>query len=346
MTEDLPRRAGASVVVLAYGAEPLLEECVRSALADESTAEVVLVDNGCLNRAVIERLATEPRVRMVRPGRNLGFAGGCNEGARHAVGDVLVFLNSDAVVVDAAVSTLVPALGDDSVGIASAGIRLMSDPGLMNSAGNPLNYLGVIWAGGCGEPAERFAEQREVACASGACFAIRATTWRALDGFDEEYFAYHEDADLSVRCWQRGLRVVYVPDAVVLHDYDFSRTAAKYYLVERNRLLFLATLLERRTLLVIAPALVAFEVAMVCLALVQGWLGAKLRGYGWLLRHAGHVRERRRAIQDERRVGDGALARLWVGRIDPPNVALPPGAGLVSSAFDAYWRLARRLLDR
>ena len=92
-----PARPTVSVVILAWGAEPILEEAVAAALASEQIeVDVVLVDNGCTTDAV-ERSARLERVTVVRPGHNTGFAGGCNLGARHARGEYLA--NSVAMCV-------------------------------------------------------------------------------------------------------------------------------------------------------------------------------------------------------------------------------------------------------
>jgi GT2 family glycosyltransferase len=330
-----------SAVVLAYRDEPWLERCVEALLASTGVdVEVVLVDNGCTTDAV-GRLAALPGVVVVRPGRNLGFAGGCNAGAAVASGEVLALVNADALVAPGALAALAAAL-EDTVGIATGSIRLADDPGRLNSAGNPLHYLGLVWAGHFGEPPRPVRE--EVPLASGAGCALRREVWDELGGFAAEYFAYHEDAELSWRCRRRGLAVVHVPDAVVVHRYEFSRTPTKQFLLERNRWVFLLTLHERRTLLLLAPALVAFEVAVTALAAVQGWLPAKARGWVWLVRHARWIRARRRALAAERTVPDRDLARWVTGRFDPANLPLPRGAAAATGAFDLYWRAVRRLL--
>lgn len=333
-----------SAVVLAWLDEPWLERSVRALLGSDGVrVEVVLVDNGCTTDAV-DRLAALPGVVVVRPGRNLGFAGGCDAGAAAAGGEVLALVNADAVVEPGALAALAAVAAEPGVGVATASIRLAEDPSRLNTAGNPLHYLGLAWSGGFGEPAAGHAERREVPLASGAACALRRALWDELGGFDPDYFAYHEDVELSWRCRQRGLAVVYVPDAVVVHRYEFSRTPTKQYLLERNRWLFLLTVAERRTLLLTAPALLAFEVAVTGLAAAQGWLPAKVRGWGWLLRHAGRVRRRRALLQAERTVPDRELARWVTGRFDPANLPLPRGTALVGHAFAGYWALVRRLL--
>jgi GT2 family glycosyltransferase len=333
-----------TAVVLAYGPEPLLEACVAAILESAGVdVDVVLVDNGCTTSAVME-LEAFPGVTLVRPTRNTGFTGGCNLGAARASGDILVFVNGDAVVRPDALARLAAALEDDSVGLASASLRLYDRPEVMNSAGNPVHFLGVSWAGGLGEPAGAHQPLKEVACATGAALAIRRELWQRLGGFWEEMFAYCEDAELSLRCWQQGLRVVFVPDAVVLHRYEFSRNPLKLYLLERNRLLVLFTLYERRTLAVLAPALVALELAVLLLALRQGWAAQKVRGWWWLLRHVAAVRQRRRQVQAARGVPDRDIARLLTAGFEPGADAGVSAPFALTQGSRAYWSLARKLI--
>ncbi len=299
------------------------------------------MDNGCTSDAV-RALSAVPRVTVVRPGRNLGFAEGCNLGADRTSGEYLAFVNSDAVVRPTALSALVGAL-DDSVGLATPSLRLLADEGVINSAGNPVHYLGLSWAGGLGRSARHFAEPRDVASATGAATVCRADRFRALGGFCEPMFAYCEDAELSLRCWQRGWRVVYVPEAVVLHHYEFSRNPKKLYLLERNRLFLVLTLWSTRLLVLLAPALVGLEVAMVLVAARDGWLREKLAGWRWLLRHVALVRRRRAEVQAARTVPDSRIACLLTADVTPGLPGLTPADGL-RRLSRGYWRVVQAVL--
>ena len=95
----------ASAIVLAHGAEPTLAQCVAALVADGAT-DIVVVDNDAAPGPV-EAVRSMAGVRVLAPGRNLGFAGGCNYAASHATGDVLVFVNSDAEVRPGALDALV-----------------------------------------------------------------------------------------------------------------------------------------------------------------------------------------------------------------------------------------------
>lgn len=333
-----------TVVTVAYGAEPWLERAVDACLASTGVAvDVVLVDNGCTDGA-LDRLRGRPGVTVVGDGTNLGFADGCNTGARVATGTYVALVNPDALVAPDALAHLVAAAAPDDVGATTASVRLADRPDLLNAAGLALHLTGISWAGHFEEPATRWAHLRDVVGPSGAGMVMRRDRWDALGGLCGEFFAYYEDCDLGIRIWQHGWRVVYVPEAVVQHRYEFSRNARKYFLVERNRLLMLATTLRTRTLVLLAPVLVPFELAVLALAARQGWAKEKLRSWWWLLRHVPAVRRRRAVVQTARRRGDDVLVPLVEDVLDPGNFPLPASLAPLQWPARAWWRLVRRFV--
>jgi GT2 family glycosyltransferase len=340
---ELPR---VSAVVLAYGSQPLLEAAIEGVLASDGVdVDVVLVDNGG-DRVPLARLAQRDRVRVLSPGHNLGFAAGSNLGARAAEGGYLAFVNGDVLVQPVALAALVAALarpGDRPAGIATASVRLEDQPDVINSAGNPVHFLGLSWAGGLGRPASDFSERRTVASASGATMVMRRDLFLEVDGFCETLFTYVEDTDLSLRVWRRGWSVEYVPEAVVLHDYDFSRNPGKFYLLERNRLFLLLTVFPARLLWLASPALVGLELAVLAVAVRNGWARQKVAGWWWLARHLGSVRRRRRELAATQTLDDAEFAALLTSRFDPgvEGMSLPRFG---QRALDVYWRVVRRLL--
>ena len=333
-----------SAIVVAYGAEPWLSRSVAALLGSTDVdVDVIVVDNGCTDGGV-EAVSGTDRVTVLRPGRNLGFTGGCNVGASAAGGDVLAFVNPDAVVAASCLSALATAVEPDGVGIATASVRLASAPDRLNSAGNVIHLLGFSWAGCFDEPAAAWPHARDVTAASGACMAARRDVWIALGGMVEELFAYYEDAELSLRCWQQGRRVVYVPGAVVEHRYEFSRHPLKHELAERNRLWMVLTLYERSTLVRLAPGLLAAEAATLVLAVAGGWPGAKVRGWRWLARHRRQLRSRRREAQVARVVTDRDLAGRFVVHLDPANFPLPRVLQPLDHVLAAYLTFVRNHL--
>lgn len=333
-----------SVVIVAYnGGDELLRGARSVREHDGDGLELIVVENG-EPAPEVAQAAADGLFDLVVPGANLGFGAGCNLGARRASGDVLVFLNPDAVVMPGALDALARALEEPGVGVATARLRLLDDPARLNSGGNVLHLTGLGWVGGHGEPAESASEPRDVAFPSGAAMAVRRDLYQELGGFREELFLYHEDVDLGWRVWLRGLRVVMTPEADVLHDYAYSRNPQKRYLLERNRLAFVLCDLPGRMLAVLAPVLLAGELAMAALALREGWLREKARGWAWCARNVRLLRARRRETQAQRRVPERELARLLTATIDPAVVPVPAALRLVNPLLAAYWSLARRVL--
>lgn len=333
-----------TVVTVAYGAEPWLERSIDACLASHGVdVDVVLVDNGCTDGAV-ERLRDRPRVTVVNDGSNTGFAEGCNIGVRNATGTYVALVNPDALVARDALAHLVAVAARDDVGIATASVRLADRPELLNAAGLALHFLGVSWAGRFEEPAADHAFEHDVAGGSGAGMVVRRDRWNEIGGLCPEFFAYYEDCDFSIRVRQRGWRVVYVPDAVVLHRYEFSRNNGKFFLVERNRMVMVLSLWSTASLVLLAPLFVLFEAAVFVLALHQGWWREKARSWWWVLRHARWIARRRATMQAARTLPDRALAGLMEHTLDPGNFPLPPALTPLQVPLRLWWRLVRRFV--
>lgn len=334
------RRRHTSIIVLGYGDEDYLEACL-AAVSDDLPAEdeLILVDNGIARLA--ERRASFPRVRVIGDGTNLGFAGGCNLGARKSTGDRLVFLNSDAIAEKGAVRELAAELDDAQLGIASGCLLLADRPDEVNTVGNPIQYLGITWAGACGEQYGLHRERRQITCATGGFFAIRRDLWEQLGGFEETYFAYHEDTDLSLRTQHLGYRIDYIPTARARHHYEFSRNPRKMFLLERNRLLLVLTDYPQQVRRRVLPMLIATEPLFFVLSILQGWFPQKLRAWWWIVRHPSLLRSIRRRVFSGPTLRSEQFADLLVSRIEPTGAPTPPGMPLVNAVLAAYWKLAR-----
>jgi GT2 family glycosyltransferase len=333
----------ASVVIVAYRSGEALTRCLDSLSAQDGVAEIVVVDNG-EGGAEIDNAAGREGVRVIKAGNNLGFAAGCNLGARHADGDVLVFLNPDTVAAPGAIAQLARALEDRKLGVVMARLRLLDRPELLNSRGTEVHISGIAWAGGYEEPVERVNKRRSVAAPSGSAMAVRADTFAMLGGFTEELFMYHEDVILGWRTRLAGLGVIVDPEADVFHDYDYGRNVQKHYYVERNRLIFLSSCYSSRLLALLSPVLVSVELGMLVLSVKEGWWREKLAGWAWLARNAGWLGSHRRETQGLRRVPDRELVKALTSQLSPTMIVLPRAAKAANPLLAAYWRLARRAL--
>ncbi|HEV7133368.1 MAG TPA: glycosyltransferase family 2 protein [Gaiellaceae bacterium] len=338
------------MIVVAYDSGPALLPCVASIWADEPDWEVVVVDNGGGGEE-LDAVAAAGRVTIVRPTQNLGFAGGCNLGAKVASADTLVFLNPDTVIAPGSLRRLVEPLADPEIGIVTGRLRLLDQPELLHAAGTVIHVSGLGWSHGYGTSsdvpvmhADAPATLTDVTAPCGAAMALRTEVFRELGGFHDEFFLYQEDVQLGWRAQMSGRRVVYAPAADVYHDYDFERHGKKRYFMERNRIAFLGTCFSARTLVLLAPVLLVTELMMLLLAARQGWLRDKLAGWAWLFKNGRRLLSRRRETQRARTVRDRDLAWLLTAVVNPGNLKVPVLVRALNPLLVGYWVLVRRAL--
>src|SRR4051794_33181304 len=223
-----------ATVIVAYDSESELPETLAALRAQIAPGdELVVVDNASSDRSAAVARAAGARVIPLE--RNVGFAGGCRAGADATGAPLLFFCNPDAQPAAGALDALrAAAAAEPSWGAWQALVTL---PGgrEVNTSGGVTHWLGLGWAGEHGRlVSDVDAALREVSFASGAALAVRRDAWEAVGGFDDAYFMYGEDVDLSLRLRLAGWGVGITPAARVEHAYDFAKGSYKWFLLERN----------------------------------------------------------------------------------------------------------------
>jgi len=214
-----PRVPEVSVVIVTWNGRQYLDACLRAVEAQQGvSAEIILVDNASTDGTGELVRSHFPRVRVVTLTENRGFAGGNNAGAREARGQYVAFLNNDTVA-DASWLRALRAGIDVQSGFALATSRIvyMHDPDVIDSAGDGLFRWGGAFKRHHGEPVAGAGAAVEVFGVCGGACLMPKTVFDELGGFDADFFASHEDVDLSYRARLRGYRCRYVPDASVRH---------------------------------------------------------------------------------------------------------------------------------
>jgi N-acetylglucosaminyl-diphospho-decaprenol L-rhamnosyltransferase len=307
--------------------------------------ELVVVDNLSTDGTAEVVRAAVPAATVLEQDRNLGFAGACRRGAAATSAPLLLFLNPDAVPDAGCLDELRRIAPEKPDWGAWQALVTMDGGRTINTAGNVTHYLGIGWAGGLGEPvAGAPAEPEEVSFASGAALMVRRREWERHDGFDERYFMYCEDMDLALRLRLSGSSVGIAPAARVEHDYEFAKGDRKWYLLERNRWWTVVSDYPTRLLVLLAPALLLSELALLVVAASGGWLGAKLRSQLAVLRELPQMLERRRRVQALRTVSERAFAEGLSDRLDNPHLGRLAQVPLVARAQSLYWALVLRML--
>jgi GT2 family glycosyltransferase len=233
-------------VVASHAPGEHLEACLRSIERERLAA--VVVDDGSPHGCVSAIASRWPLTRVVRLERNRGFAAAANAGiaaldrspaSEHGARWVL-FLNDDARLEPGFVAAIRPHLDEASPFSMLGALRLRADdPERIDSAGLELGTDGGArdWLGG--EPVSSAPrEPVEIFGPSGGAALVRLELLTRVGGFEESYFAYFEDVDLTLRARALGARALLVPDARVLHLGGATARARAYrrlVWLERNR---------------------------------------------------------------------------------------------------------------
>lgn len=335
-----------SVVIVAWNSREELARTVPAVLRELGEGdELIVVDNDSTDGTPEAVEAAAPRARVVRTGRNLGFAGGCNAGAAEAGGELLVMLNPDAAPLPGWGEAIRRPWTEGRGWAAWQALVADAGGGEINSAGNPVHFTGIVWAGGHGRPIADAPPAGEVPALSGACLAIPLATWREVGGLPERFFLYHEDVDISLRLRLRGGVLGIEPAAVVEHDYEFGAREHKWRWLERNRLAFLIRVYPASLLILLAPALLATELALLAVSAAGGWGRQKLAADLEVLRWLPRLLRERREVQATRRVSAAEFASWLTPDLDSPFISPLARSTPVRHLLRAYWATIRRILS-
>jgi GT2 family glycosyltransferase len=327
----MPR--GLSVVVVAHNSREAVAASLPSLYEQLASGdELVVVDNASADGTLDTVREVAPGAVVVETGRNAGFGAAANAGARAAGRELLVFLNPDATPAPGFVEAIRGGDWDAWMGLVTAeGGRVV------NTSGGVLHFTGIAWAG-----PDRIDGPRETAFLSGACLALPREVFERVGGFSEPYFLYHEDVDLSLRLRLAGARLGVEPAAVVDHDYEFAKGASKWRYLERNRWSTIVRCYPGRLLLLLAPGLLATELALLVAAAAGGWLPQKLAAVGDTLRALPRLLRERRAVQATRTISAREFAAHLTPDLDSPYLGRTGRSRPLRWALRAYWRLVLR----
>ncbi len=247
------RRANVSVVVVNWDRRDVLRCCLQS-LSNQTVGgfEVILVDNGSRDgspeMALREFSSGRPyALRLICNRDNRGFCAANNQGIATARGDFVALLNNDAEASPGWLNALLRVFETNpDVGMAASKILVHEDPSRIDKVGHLIYLDGQNRGRGAGEIDNGQYDRVEDALWPDGCAAMyRRRMLEEIGCFDEDLFAYADDAELGLRARIAGWRCLYVPDAVVRHRRGTTLgllSTRRLELIERNRVLLAAKL--------------------------------------------------------------------------------------------------------
>ncbi len=277
-----------SVVVVSWNRRELLQACLESlARQNHRSFEIIVVDNGSNDgtAALVEKLAESypAPLRLIVNSANRGFCAANNQGFAASQSELVALLNNDAEADPGGSRSWkrVIRLYDD-VGMAASKIVVWEDPGKIDKCGHLIYPDGQNRGRGSGQRDQgQFEHLEEVLWPDGCAAMYRRAMLEDVGGFDEEFFAYADDAELGLRGRIAGWRCFYAPKAVVRHHRGATLgigSARRITLIERNRVLLVMKLF---------PWNLLWANGAYYLARIAAGLWAALRNRGELRHHPG-----------------------------------------------------------
>ncbi len=207
--------------------------------------ELIIVDNGS-TRGDIDIVKDYPKVRLIKTGRNLGFAGGTNAGIRQAKGKYILLLNNDTIVSPHFLEPMVELLEENiHIGIVSPKIYYYDAPQVIQFAGtteiNPVTGQGHK-IGYLQEDDGSYAKAQPTALTHGACMMVRRRVFEQIGLLSELYFMYYEEYDFCERAKQVGWQCYFTGKSYIHHRESMSMgktNPLKTYYMFRNRWLYM-----------------------------------------------------------------------------------------------------------
>ncbi len=228
-----------SIIIPTWNGEKLLRKNLPGVLKNApENSEIIVIENGSEDgsREYLEQLKVKnEKLKTVFNDDNLGFIGGCNQGVEMAKGDYVVLLNNDVVPKKNFLAPAVDHFSDEEVFAVS-----------FNEVNGEGGWADIFWVDGFFNylPGEKTDQAHISGWASGGSAVFRKKMWNKLNGFDPMFDPFYwEDTDISYRAWKMGWKIIWEPEAKVVHEHESTISKINKNFVnrvkERNQLLFI-----------------------------------------------------------------------------------------------------------
>lgn len=317
-----------TAVIVNYNGLTYLGDCLRSIFATAyRDFDVIVVDNASRDASVSYVEQNFPSVRIIVNKTNVGYAEGCNVGARAATGEYIAFLNTDIEVDPEWLGALL------GVAVATPKIGACGPKVLRLGARDTIDVVGGFLCDVFGYPFEalghssldhgQYSQVREVFALAGMCMLVSRAAFDRVGGFDRRFFLLAEDIDLCWRLRLAGYKIRVATGAVVLHEsmatFKQEKVPREYvrFLVERNTMRMIIKNYGLGSLMIILPAQVLMIIAEMSIYLFMRRFNY-LREVGlallWNARNIRDTLESRRRVQRTRLVKDTEIMRHMTRR--------------------------------
>lgn len=314
-----------AVVIPNWNGKEVIPACIDSLLAQSQTADIIVVENGSTDGSIELLQQQYPNIILLLQPKNLGFAGGVNIGLCYAINnnyDYVALFNNDAVADRDWLKFLVNLLSSKpQVGIVTCKFMKI-DKSYLDSTGDTYTTWGLPFPRGRGTTdLNAYDNQTEIFGASGGASLYRTETLKQIGLFDEDFFAYYEDVDISFRAQLAGWRVNYVPASIAYHQIGGTSSKIKgftTYQSLKNQPWVLYKNVPTKYLWRVWPRFSLAYVLFIGSALSRGQIWPVAKGVATSLFLAPKKLIQRYSIQSNRKVTPDYIWQIMVHDL-PPN---------------------------
>lgn len=331
------------MVVPNWNGAERIRPCLNSLLSQTQEHQIIVVDNGSVDDSVDIIEKEYPQVSLIRHQKNLGFTGGVNAGIKRAIEEgakYVALLNNDATAKDDWLKHLSAFLDKNpKAGIATSKISDNKKTHL-DSTGDQYTVWGLPYPRGRGETfSEKYDEDTWVFGASGGASLYIVAMLNQIGLFDNDFFAYYEDIDISFRAQLAGWKVGYVPDAIVYHEIGATSSVIKgfstYQTIKNLPWLFWKNVPAGHTFIKVLPRFMFAYLSFIASALARGQVWPVVKGLAVYIALFPKKLWQRRKIQKNRTV---SKSYIW----DIITHDLPPNARKLRSMRTKWWHVVGR----
>jgi len=312
-----------SILVLNCNGKHLLKPCLESIFKQNFTDyELIVVDNNSNDGSIQYIKENFPNITLIENSKNLGFAGGNNMGIKACSGEWIFFLNNDTILEKNCLEFLAKHIENrKNEQLVFMPLMLKADsPEFIDSAGDMLYPWGYAYRYN-NVPANKFLESKEIALACCGAAMFNRELIEKLNGFDEDFFLYYEDVDLSLRARHLGAKIWLVPQAKVFHKGSATvgkKTPSRLYYIERNRFFAKLKNFPLSTLIKYAPISFICSVFSLILWTTRGFLGTWIKSRFDMLKGMPKMLKKRKKIFAESKINANEFKKWLRKPFSPP----------------------------
>ncbi len=231
------RERNFTIIIIAYNSQDCIESCLKSIAGQKIESNILIIDNDSTDNTwkKLQKIR-KPNITLIKNKVNDGFAKAVNQGLGYASknfgSSLFLLLNPDAILDDKCLETLIREISSEKkLGLCSPIIKDPDNEKIIFQQGQ-INWWKI-------NTTHSNQDQTKSDYLTGCCLLIKKTVLDKIDGFDERFFLYYEDADFCLRTRQAGFKIKTISEAVCFHkESQSSNSENKTYFLVKHGLIF------------------------------------------------------------------------------------------------------------